>query len=285
MKTHERQEMVRLFRSRLTTAMERANFNQSSLAREAGVDRSTLSQLLSGENDRLPRADTVAAIAATLQVSLDWLMGLSGEARLGASILKESLQITPSSKTTADEGLARWHEEAVGYKIRYVPAGLPDLMKTEAVLRHEFQDFATKTTSQAIAATEGRLAYTRMPDADMEICVSLQSLEVFARGEGIWSGLAAEDRLEQVGRMATVTEELYPKLRLFLFDGRNHFSAPYTVFGPKRAAIYMGQLYFVFNTRGHIRSLTDHFDSLVRAAVIQANEAPKFLNSLKEQVR
>lgn len=284
MRTSDRQDMVRLFRTRLVAAMESGGFNQSSLARQAGVDRSTLSQLLSMDNDRLPRADTVAAVAQALQVSLDWLMGLSAEARLGAAILRESMQITPSTNTPTDEGLVQWHNEAVGYKIRYVPNGLPDLLKSEAILRHEYRDFATKTSTQAIAASERRLAYTRMPDADMEICAPRQIFETFASGVGLWNGLTEEDRIEQLDWMIEVLNELYPKLRLFLFDGLTHYSAPYTVFGPKRAAVYMGQMYFVFNTREHVRSLTDHFDGLVKAAVVQANEAPDYIAELKRKV-
>ena len=91
----DRRDTVRIFRVRLAEAIERSGLSRSALARAVGVDRSTLSQLLSNDNDRLPRADTVAAIASTLQVSLDWLLGLSQEEKLGADILQQSLQIEP----------------------------------------------------------------------------------------------------------------------------------------------------------------------------------------------
>ncbi|RED51002.1 helix-turn-helix domain-containing protein [Aestuariispira insulae] len=284
MLTRDRRETVRLFRNRLTEAMKAADMNKSALARVSGIDRSTLSQLLSTDNERLPRAETVASMAKSLQVSLDWLLGLSNEARLGAAILKDSIEISLTSDVPTDECLAVWHKEAVGYKIRYVPAGLPDLVKTQAVLQFEFQSFASKSPIQAITASEDKLEYSRLPDADMEICTSFQMLETFARGEGIWDGLDREVRLEQLDRIATVMDELYPKLRLFLYNGLTHHAAPYTVFGPKRAAIYMGQMYFVFNTREHIRTLIDHFDGLVKAATIQANEIPAFIEKLKRQI-
>ena len=284
MLTQDRRETVRLFRTRLTEAMNAAGINKSALARVSGIDRSTLSQLLTADNERLPRAETVASVAKALQVSLDWLLGLSNEARLGAAILKDSIEISLTADVPTDECLAIWHKEAVGYKIRYVPAGLPDLVKTPSVLKFEFQDFASKSPSQAINASEDKLEYTRLPDADMEICMPLQLLETFAHGEGIWKGLSPEVRLEQLDNIATVMDELYPKLRLFLYDGLTHHAAPYTVFGPKRAAIYVGQMYFVFNTREHIRTLIDHFDGLVKAAVIQANEIPSFIEKLKQEV-
>ena len=281
MKTQERQETVLTFRERLLQAMESRDISKSALARTIGIDRSTLSQLLSSENDRLPRADTVAAIAAALQVSLDWLLGLSAEERSHAAILQESIIFAPATRTPVDENIAKWHQEAAGRKIRYVPSTLPDLAKTETILFHEFQDYATKTAKQAIAASRDKRAYSRLPDTDIEICMSRQSLEVFAAGGGIWSGLSGDSRLEQLAELQSLLHELYPRLRLFLFDGLTHFATPYTIFGMQRAAIYLGQMYFAFTTREHVRTLTDHFDDLIRAAVVQSHEAADFVGGLR----
>ena len=140
----DRRDTARLFRARLGDAMEKGGHSRAALARRIDMDRSTLSQLLAAEHERLPRIETVAAIAGALQVSLDWLIGLSGEAKLGADILHESLQVTPSPGTPVDAGLARWRAEATGYKIRYVPTTLPDLVKTDAVIEHEYRDFSTR---------------------------------------------------------------------------------------------------------------------------------------------
>jgi transcriptional regulator with XRE-family HTH domain len=276
----DRRDTVAIFRARFLEALESAGLNRSELARRTGVDRSTLSQLLSPDNDRLPRADTVAAIASVLKVSLDWLLGLSHEAKSGADVLQESLQFTPSARTPVDENLARWHVEAAGYKIRYVPATLPDLIKTEDVMRFEYHDYVAKSADQAIAASHGRLAYTRLPDTDMEICMPRQSLEAFSRGEDRWRGLAPETRIAQLEKMAEIADELYPSLRINLFDAKTHYSAPYTIFGPGRAAVYVGQMFFVFTTTPHIRVLMRHFDELVRAATVQATETADFLRGL-----
>ncbi len=278
----DRRDTARVFRVRLSEALERAGVNQSSLARRTGIDRSTLSQLLSPDETRLPRADTVAAIATALQVSLDWLLGISQEAKLGADILHESLRITPSARTPVDEGLIRWHEEAAGYKIRYVPTTLPDLIKTDAVVRHEFSAPIRKTPDQALAASRSRLHYTRLPETDMEICMPRQRLDVFAAGAGIWADLSLDARLEQLDQMADLLDELYPSLRLYMYNELSHFSVPYTIFGTMRAAVYIGQAYFVFNTTGHIRDLTTHFDELIRAAMVQAHEAAQFVRDLRD---
>ena len=173
----DRRATARRFRERLAEAMGRAQFNRSTLASRVGIDRSTLSQLLSSDTDRLPRADTVAAIALALHVSLDWLLGLSHEAKRGADILHESIEVTPSPRGRIDESLTRWYSEAVGYKIRHVPATLPDLVKTEEVLDYEYRDFVARTTDEAIATSHGRLAYVRMPETDMEIGLPRQARE------------------------------------------------------------------------------------------------------------
>ncbi|MDH3690486.1 MAG: helix-turn-helix domain-containing protein, partial [Gammaproteobacteria bacterium] len=86
-----RTERAQVFRQRLKSAMQQTGVNRSQLAQRVGIDRSTLSQLLNEEGFRMPRADTVAAVAEGLQVSLDWLMGLSTQPETGATILRDSL--------------------------------------------------------------------------------------------------------------------------------------------------------------------------------------------------
>lgn len=262
-----------IFRERLAEAMHQSAMNQSDLARSSGIDRSTLSQLLSGKTDRLPRAETVARMAVAMKVGLDWLMGLSNDARPGARIIRESVQIAHSESTQpTDENITRWHAEAAGAKIRYVPSSLPDLMKSDAVLAHEYGDYAAKSPGQAKTASAERLAYSRMPESDMEVCFSVQALSSFARGEGVWSGLPAAERRRQLEKMSDLAEELYPRLRVILFDGLRYYAVPYTVFGTRRAAVFMGQMYFVFNTAEHVGTLIQHFDNLIRAADIHAHE-------------
>lgn len=278
-----RAEILRIFRTRLGDAMTQANLNRAQLAERAGVDRSTLSQLMSEDDTRLPRADTLAAIAGPLQISVDWLLGLSGEPRGGAAILEESLQIA-TRPSEADENLARWYEEASGYKIRYVPTTLPDLVKTNEVIHYQFQAEVRKTPDQAIAASRETLAYSRLPETDVEVCMPRQAMESFAYGQGIWSELGPRMRIDQIAHMRDIVRELYPTFRLYLYDGLSHYSAAYTIFGPVRAALFVGQIYFVFNTTQHVRVLTRHFDELIRAAVVQAHECADYLEKLEHAV-
>ena len=88
-------------------------------------------------------------------------------------------------------------------------------------------------------------------------------------------------RREQLRHMAELVEELYPTFRLFLFDGVKAYSAPFTVFGPKRAAVYLGGVYLVINSVEQIRQLSMRFDQLIRISAIGPDRASAFVSQLK----
>ena len=276
----ERHETVGIFRQRLRDVIARAGDSRAAFAQRIGIDRSTLAQILSPQQDRLPRAETLAAIAADQQVSVDWLLGLSQEGPLAPSIMPQPLEIEPGANSPTDERLTRWHAEAAGYKVRYVPATLPDLLKSEELIRYEYRDYAGPIPESRIEAATARLATQRRPESDMEVCSPRQSVESFARGESIWREFPAAARRRQLVRMIALVDELYPTFRWFLYDGAKRYSVPLTLFGPKRAAIYVGHMYLVFNSTEHIRVLTANFDDLIRAAVMQPPDVPGFLRTL-----
>ncbi len=279
----DKRDLGEVFRERLGEVMRRYGGGQSRFAQSVGLDRSALSQLLSGKTVRLPRAETLVAIAEAHGVSLDWLMGVSQSERLAAEIAP-ILAIELGASGPDDSRLQHWRREASGYKIRYVPATLPDLLRTEDVIRYELGREPSERVEATIADADHYLAYTRRPETDMEVCMPVQRLTGFARGEGIWSGLARDARREQLAHMAHLLEELYPTFRLFLFDGRRLFSAPVTIFGPLRAAIYVGDMYLVLSTTEHIRILIDRFDGLIRQAVINPHEAAARVRLMMEEV-
>jgi transcriptional regulator with XRE-family HTH domain len=277
----KRDETVRLFRERLAAVMARSGLGQSAFARSVGLDRSTLSQLLAPDSNRLPRADGLLAIAETHRVSIDWLLGRTHDEGLVADIVDQApLEFEPDARSPADERLARWHDEAAGYKIRYVPTSLPDLLKTERVIDYEYESSPAFRPGSRFAATQEKLTYLRRPETDMEVCASRQSVEAFARAEGQWTGLPVAARREQLARMIDLVEELYPSLRWFLYDARQHYSVPMNIFGPTRATLFVGRMYLVFNTLEHIRVFTGHFDRLIRAAVVEPTGVPDLLRRL-----
>ncbi len=284
MNSIERRTQVEGFRQRLGSAMERSGINRSQLAKIAGIDRSTLSQLLTSGNDRLPRSSTLVAIASKLQVSLDWLLGLSDESRLGAEILSDCMQMKPSSHLPCDESVLEWQQEAMGYKTRYLPSSLPDLVMTHSVMHHEYANYESVNVDRTAALIEIRRQQANLPGMELEICLSLQQMQGFAFAEGNWRGLSCAARLEQLEVMIAFFNEHYPKVRCYLFDATEYYASSYTVYGHQRVTIYTGQLYFVFNTTAHIQTLTQHFDGLIRAAKVQAHEITDYLSELKYKV-
>jgi transcriptional regulator with XRE-family HTH domain len=278
----DKRDLSTVFRDRLALLLARHGRNQSSFAASVGIDRSALSQLLSGQSTRLPRAETLLNIAETYGVSLDWLMGQSQDEGL-ASEIRESLEIEEGTGGFDHTLLAAWHAEAAGTKVRYVPAGIPDLLRTDAVIAYE-AGITRRSRENQIDEKEYRIGYNRRPETDMEVCMPRHMLEIFAKGNGIWSGLSAADRREQLDHMSTLIDDLYPGFRLYLYDGRQRYSIPYTIFGQIRAAIFVGDMYLVLNAVTPIQKLTRHFDNLIRAAEINAHETAEYCRNLARTI-
>ena len=110
-----RQKAVEAFRARVLELIYRGYESRSAFAARVGMDRSTLSQLLSPDTDRLPRAETVIAIARAEQVSCDWLLGLAQDEQEGTELVRADMEIEADAGSPMDERLARWHKEATGY--------------------------------------------------------------------------------------------------------------------------------------------------------------------------
>ncbi len=279
----DKRQTVDIFRTRLTQLIERTGLSRSQFAAQAGLDRSTMSQLLSLANVRLPRAETIARIATRHSVSVDWLLGLSQEDQVATDIVPQ-LVIEPDASRPADERLALWHEQARGYKIRYVPATLPDHLKIEDVIAYESGLLQADSAAVWRDVAHARINHVDESGSEIEVCVSLQAFESFARGHDLWTDLPADIRRRQITYMAERLAAAYPSYRLFLFDARERYSVPFTVFGPLRATVYVGDMYFVFNSTEHIRVLTGHFDDLIRHARVQPHEVARHVAGLLEHV-
>ncbi len=280
----DRRDRTDLFRDRLAQAMAERAVNQSALARSAGVDRSTISQLLSDATARLPNGQLVAECAVALGVSADWLLGLSDRPEPLADLMATSLTITEAPRALIDETIFGWHREAAGYKIRHVPATLPDMLKTRAMLQWEYEPQLGRTAEQAIGASEDRLGWMRQARSDYEMAFPLYEVQAFARAEGYYRGLSAAIRREQIDHWLALYDQIYPGLRIYLFDARRVFSAPVTIFGPLLGVVYLGRHYLAFRDSARVMSLMAHFDWLVREAEVSAREFPAMLRGLRDDV-
>jgi len=280
----DKRNRANLFRLRLAQAMAAAGQSQSALARAVGVDRSTFSALLA-PGTRLPNAQLVAEAAAALGVSSDWLLGLAETPAPLDQALAKAVTLTDAPRALFDAAIFGWHQEAAGYKIRHVPATLPDMLKTRAVVDWEYRDVLGGAPEAAIAGFEAQLAHLRGARSDYEIALPLHEIAGFAAGVGYWQGLAAAARAAQLDRLIQLTDELYPGLRLYLFDAHQVFSAPVTVVGPQLAVIYLGQSYISFRDPARVAAVSAHFDWLVRAAPLGARDVGGHLRALRAGIQ
>jgi transcriptional regulator with XRE-family HTH domain len=277
----DKRSLSGLFRSRLAELVARSGTSQSAFAAGVGIDRSALSQLLAGDSPRLPRVETLLNIAERHAVSLDWLLGISHDPGLTGE-LRPSFEIEEGGEDYAQSLLMKWHAEATGSKIRYVPARIPDLLRTPEIIAFE-ADAAHQSVKAQASETAFRLDYNRQPGTDMEVCMPQETLEAFAQGQGMWRGLSRDLRAEQLRHMAKLIDELYPSFRLFLFNEKEKFSVPYTIFGSQRAAIFVGGMYLVLNNAESIRQMQRHFDELIRFTRVHPHQTADYITSLSVQ--
>jgi transcriptional regulator with XRE-family HTH domain len=269
-----------IFRKRLEEAMLRKGVTKSALSRETKVDRSTIGQLLKSDNPRLPNAQLAADAANALGVSTDWLLGLTNRSETPGDIVAAALSLSPAERTSADEQLLEWHREAAGYKVRHVPATLPDILKTTSMLEWEYASVQERRLPQACNAMKDQLEWLSSGVSDYEIALPIHEIEACAAGTAYYSNVDESIRHEQLNFIADQCDQMFPRLRVFLFDAHRVFSSPVTVFGPNLAVIYVGQCYLAFREIERVKSLSNHFDWLVREAIVDARNVPTFIRSI-----
>ena len=145
------------------------------------------------------------------------------------------------------------------------------------MLEWEYAPHLGRTADQAIGASEDRLTWMRSAQSDYEIAMPLYEIHSFAHGVGYYDGLPLEVRQEQIDHLLTLCEQLYPRLRIYLFDAKRLYSAPVTIFGPLMCVFYAGGHYMAFRDRDRIEVFTRHFDNLVREADVTARSFPTHL--------
>ncbi|MEL6234167.1 MAG: helix-turn-helix domain-containing protein [Pseudomonadota bacterium] len=266
-----------LLRSRILEAMARKSLSRSALARAAGVDRSTIAQLLAEDAVRMPNAQLAADAAQALGVSADWLLGLTDRPERPGDLLAAAIHMSAAERSAATQQIRDWHREAAGYKIRHVPATLPEMLKTQTVRLWEFGAEAPPEAGWNDGLGADFFAQSA---SDFEIALPLQEMTAFAEGSGYYRGLGQTARRAQLDALAEAADAHYPRLRLSFFDARKVYSAPVTLFGPLVGALYVGRFYLAFRERSRIRSLTEHFDWLVRSASIGDRAAADWLDRL-----
>lgn len=172
--------------------MEQQKFSRSKLARETKVDRSTIGQLLKSDISRLPNAQLAADVATALGVSTDWLLGLTNRPERPGDIIAATMALSSAERSSADAQLLGWHREAAGYKVRHVPATLPDILKSEKMLNWEYSSAPDNGASQAVATMNEQREWLRSGVSDYEIALPLHELKACAEGNAYYDGISQE---------------------------------------------------------------------------------------------
>lgn len=279
----DKRDRAKLFRERLEEAMALKSVTKSGLSRITNVDRSTIGQLLRDDYPRLPNSQLAADAANALGVSTDWLLGLTNRPETPGDIVAAALSLSPAERTSADEQILEWHHESAGYKVRHVPATLPDILKTKRMLGWEYASVRERHLPEAYTAMQDQFEWLLSSASDYEIALPLHEIEACAAGTGYYKGVDEDIRFEQLTFIADQCDQMFPRLRVFLFDAHSVFSSPVTVFGPNLAVVYVGQCYLAFREIERVTSLSSHFDWLVREAVVDARIVPKHIRTLINQ--
>ncbi|WP_295311309.1 transcriptional regulator [Roseobacter sp.] len=258
----DKRDLSAQFRTRLGRVVRSHSSGRSDFLRQTGMDRSALSQFLSPASDRLPRAETLRRIASVSGVSVDWLLCLEN-APEGRQEVAGSVKIEQEMQADGSTPLDQWRSEATGFKLRYVPSTLPDMLSFDP---DEAGHYATPGPHGG--GVEAVLGSISLDDVDVEIAMPVQTLRDLSAGTGLWADTPVALRRRQLTHMARVCRDNYPALRLHLYDGTRSFSAPFTVFGKERVALYIGDAYLVVSSPDQVRDFARQFDRLVRQTII-----------------
>lgn len=273
----DKREVAAAFRGRLKSLIGAERGDVAAFLADTGVDRSALSQFLDPQIDRMPRAETLRRIAEARGVTVDWLLSLSN-APEGRQVVAPSVQIESAETEGGGSPILQWRREAAGMKLRYVPSSLPDMLWMGQQPPAFEPDVRT-------GAPENVLEGFQLGDMDVEIAMPVQSLQDLSDGTGLWRGMERGLRERQLSHMAETCAATYPSLRLHLFDGRETFSAPFTVFGRIRAAVYLGEAYLVVTSAEQVAALSRLFDTLVRQAILGPDRVHERLDELAAATR
>lgn len=275
----DKRHLSKVFKERLRITLNNEESGTAGFLRDTGLDRSALSQFLDAKSDRLPRAEALRRISEARGISIDWLLGLEN-APEGRQEVRASLKIENAQGDDGSSPLDQWRKESQGFKLRYVPSTLPDMLSLTPLPDEE------RAQADARGGGVENVLEGLMPeDMDIEIAMPIQTLQDLAEQTGLWRGADPQVCRRQLDHMAKICKTSYPSLRLHLYDGSETFSAPFTVFGKNRVALYIGEAYLTVTARDQILTFVRRFDELVRRAVVSSDKTHETLKRLSDSVK
>jgi hypothetical protein len=154
------------------------------------------------------------------------------------------------------------------------------MLKTEHLISWEYSSLPDEMLDQAKESVKAQFEWLESGETDYEIALPIHELKALAEGNGYYTALEREHRLEQLSFLAKQVDVMFPRLRLFLFDAHHLYSAPVTIFGNSLAILYVGHCYLTLRDKSKVSTLMNHFDWLLRGSVIDARDVSQVIKSL-----
>ena len=270
----EKKEISNVLQARLEEAFSLIEENPTAFCKKHDIDRNTFAQIASSDSFRLPRADTITKIARALNVSADWLLGLSEDKEHSAQILRTAVEtIDDVDSPTAEDIWINWHDEIGKSKVRTIPVTIPVPFKTKEYFIEEYSEITGRDRA------EEEFEKLLKPPKDYEIVLPFQNLIDLAHGGFIYNSFPEEIRHAQLDHLASCIDEHYPSCKFYLFNALDSIVAPFTIFGYTRVAVYIDEKYLVYNTEKHIEFFSEIFDGLIASTVVHPHEVSDYIRS------
>lgn len=98
------------------------------------MDRPTISKLPAKSGARLHYAQIVAKSAIALEASADCFLDIRERPECAAAPLASTLPVSEAAHMSISDRIFEWREEARAFKIRHIPAMLPDMFNYRDIL-------------------------------------------------------------------------------------------------------------------------------------------------------
>ena len=108
------------------------------------------------------------------------------------------------------------------------------------MLDWEYAAVRERRMPEAYSAMQDQLEWLSSGVSDYEIALPIHEIEACAAGTSYYKDAGKDIREEQLHFIADQCDQMFPRLRIFLFDAYRVFSSPVTVFGPNLAVVYVG---------------------------------------------
>jgi transcriptional regulator with XRE-family HTH domain len=254
------QELAGVFVERLQAAMADRNINAAQLARETGLSKAAISQLLSAKKPRLPNSYSVYNLARALDRTVDYFLAPAPQGRGPRMPLAvdyyESLLDEPVWVNAGDQ------LSDTDFVIDICDT-LPDFLKTEATLLVEYGD--RPETHEYFRRMEAvRARFAERPFHGFVLCDAPVVFQLIS-GVGLYRALSAEERQNQIALMVDYFEDHFPTVSCIVIHFRHLELSPALLFGK------INVITTAFGGHIHIAS-SELFESIRRKALFAARK-------------